>query len=351
MQLFADPLQILAGVMAFVATVWGLLRLYATKSQPSADLLHKMAIFIAAAKFFVFSSERKYAKPGTPGNPDAEEVAKTTPSKTVHIIFIRHGESDWNEVFNRGFGPSFPIRLIKALFNEFRLLTKIDSVFVDSSLSKEGYDQAVKLRAEISKYETKDEIEGKLISALKGDGQESAIVVSSNLRRAIQTIVVGLNERLTRSSERVHILPFLQEVSRNFDTFSITNPLTPPQLGVPSRYISKALAEPEELFDVSGYKGTKATDKAMSNGLKRMHLFAEWALGRKESVIIVGGHSLWFRLFFATFLPVKTDHPCTKKKMVNGGAVAFKLCKADLNGPRYFIQKDSIRILYGGFMK
>ena len=32
----------------------------------------------------------------------------------------------------------------------------------------------------------------------------------------------------------------------------------------------------------------------------------------------MGGHSLWFRLFFATFLPVKTDHPCTKKKMVNG---------------------------------
>jgi hypothetical protein len=200
----------------------------------------------------------------------------------------------------------------------------------------------------------------------------------------------------------------------------------------------------------------------------------------------VGGHSLWFRLFFATFLPIKTDHPCTKKKMVNGlkppppthphptpllppghahtrsraytrahththalarthtraacpgrdhvtiigrysmhactahallcarlavgsladqlgdvvglcigGAVAFKLCKADLNGKarqavrlitlgalvwtssipltdvkrvyrtsrrnwdavsrfgarRFFIQKDSLRILYGGFMK
>lgn len=34
---------------------------------------------------------------------------------TRRIVFVRHGESQWNEVFNKGFGPSFIVRLVKAI--------------------------------------------------------------------------------------------------------------------------------------------------------------------------------------------------------------------------------------------
>jgi hypothetical protein len=73
MQLFADPLQILAGVMAFVATVWGLLRLYATKSQPvRPQLVHIIDRFRplvdnrlrTAVKLVVFTVSRPSSQDG-----------------------------------------------------------------------------------------------------------------------------------------------------------------------------------------------------------------------------------------------------------------------------------------------
>jgi hypothetical protein len=70
----------------------------------------------------------------------------------------------------------------------------------------------------------------------------------------------------------------------------------------------------------------------------------------KEGYVIVGGHSLWFRCFFQTFLPYTFGHMCKQKKMVNGGVVAFDLLKANTkSGPKYMIDSESIVTVYGGF--
>lgn len=45
-----------------------------------------------------------YAYPRrTPPIPQVQEVS---------LIFIRHGESEWNDIFNKGFKPSFLVRLV-----------------------------------------------------------------------------------------------------------------------------------------------------------------------------------------------------------------------------------------------
>eukprot|EP00954_Amorphochlora_amoebiformis_P028099 1390068-Amorphochlora_amoeboformis.AAC.1 len=67
------------------------------------------------------------------------------------VIFIRHGESKWNEIFNDGkaitrfFKPTFFIRLFSGMFWETMDAVSGDSVFLDSPLSMEGVEQAVGL--------------------------------------------------------------------------------------------------------------------------------------------------------------------------------------------------------------
>jgi hypothetical protein len=48
--------------------------------------------------------------------------------------------------------------------------------------------------------------------------------------------------------------------------------------------------------------------------------FCQWTFERPEDTIIVGGgHSLYFREFFRTFLPKSFDHAAKNQKMVNCG--------------------------------
>lgn len=70
----------------------------------------------------------------------------------------------------------------------------------------------------------------------------------------------------------------------------------------------------------------------------------------KEEYVIAGGHSIWFRSFFKTFLPENANHIAKHKKICNGGIVTFTLLKAETKrGPKFMIEDQSIRVVYGGF--
>jgi hypothetical protein len=102
-------------------------------------------------------------------------------------------------------------------------------------------------------------------------------------------------------------------------------------------------------FDMSLHIGNKPIN---TNGLKRMNEFCDFVFSPsvKEENVIAGGHSIWFRSFFSTFLPYATIHPSKKKKMVNGGVVAFELIKATTkSGPKYMIDPETVHVVYGGF--
>lgn len=89
-----------------------------------------------------------------------------------------------------------------------------------------------------------------------------------------------------------------------------------------------------------------------TNGLKRMKEFCSYTFSPavREDHIIVGGHSLWFKYFFINFLPFNVGHVAKKKKIVNGGVVAFDLMKANTKqGTKYMIDPKSIRVIHGGF--
>lgn len=139
--------------------------------------------------------------------------------------------------------------------------------------------------------------------------------------------------------------------SRNPDTLSIT----PAHTLIQASWVDKTsqVCNFQEIFlhqvDMSLHTGNKPIN---TNGLKRMLAFCDFVFSPsvKEQYVIAGGHSIWFRSFFQTFLPYSSSHMAKKKKMVNGGVVAFELIKANTKaGPRYMIDPDTIHTVYGGF--
>ena len=99
--------------------------------------------------------------------------------------------------------------------------------------------------------------------------------------------------------------------------------------------------------DVGLHDGNKPVK---SNGLIRMMAFNKYVFEQKEDVLICGGHSIWFRSFFKTFLPYDSTHVSKTRKIVNGGTVSFTLLKSESNGESvYMVDPDSIFVVYGGF--
>ena len=62
-------------------------------------ILRKATNFFDAIMFMIFSKDSKGV--GQKKNPDPDR-AKGKPSQVKTIIFLRHGESDWNNIFNKG---------------------------------------------------------------------------------------------------------------------------------------------------------------------------------------------------------------------------------------------------------
>ncbi len=269
--------------------------------------------------------------------------------ETRQVIFIRHGESTWNDTFNKSKNPVLFIpRLLHAAVVEISfLVTQVrESWFYDSPLSRTGLRQATELRAFLQQSRSEP-----LAQTLLGRGGKS-IVVSSILRRAISTGLVGLWDRLNGTNERIQLLPCLQEISRNPDTLCITAPQAQPQPSwVDARFKDVDMSDAyRRCVDPSRHEGNKSVD---SNGLQRMMAFNSWAFQEDHGSIIAVGHSLWFRSFFREFLPRSFDHDCKSKKIANAGAVAFNLQRRILSdGSALFrIDPTSVKVVYGGFTK
>ena len=219
-------------------------------------------------------------------------------------------------------------------------------------MSPFGLEQAEELAAFL-KDRPLDGPEAEHIQILRADpGKPHSIFISSPLRRAVSTVAVGFHDRFRRRpDDKILILPALQEISRNPDTLCIT----PPHTHIQASWIEKTsnVCDFQEIFssqtDMSLFTGDKPIN---TNGLKRMLDFCEFLFSPsvKDSHIVVGGHSLWFRSFFQMFLPYSVHHVSKNKKLVNGGIVVFDLMKADTRrGPRFMIDPKTIRVVYGGF--
>jgi broad specificity phosphatase PhoE len=318
------------------------------------QILRKCSIYCDAFIFMVLSKDTKSLGPKK--NPDPDTIFKgkdKLPKKT--LIFIRHGESDWNDVFNKGINLGMITRLGKALYQEFQYFTTQHSIFIDSPLNMEGFLQA----ADLAKYvQSLDSAAGQsedvvdLLDTLRGHSSRSSVIVSSQLRRAVATTTVALWPRVHKTHEKIHILSSLQEISRNVDTYAVSPPKAIADLPFDRL---RPFCSPEEPFQHEiVYETTENFGNKTRSfyGLKRLKAFNEWIFARKEDVIIVGGHSLWFRYFFQTFLPHSIDHPSKKQKITNSGVIAFDLYYYfnEQDGEKYYrVEPTSMKTVYGGY--
>jgi hypothetical protein len=179
-------------------------------------------------------------------------------------------------------------------------------------------------------------------------------LVSSSLRRAVTTVAGGFKDRLERRpKEKVLVLPSLQEISRNPDTLS----LTPAQTPIQASWIDKGSTITDfqatymNQIDMSLHTGNKPIG---TNGLKRMREFCDVVFSssiKERYVVVGGGHSIWFRSFFRTFLPHTLDHVSKRKKIVNCGIIAFTLIKVKRKSGvcTYMVDPKTVDVVYGGF--
>lgn len=310
-------------------------------------------MYMEGSWFMIVSKDNK--KLGPKYNPCSDKLLKDGVKKTTKtIVFLRHGESDWNDIFNKGFGPSMLFRLLYGFFRETMMMISMDSVFLDSALNKDGFEQAKELNTFFEKkpLATTSEAGKEIFHAIAGVNTDiSSVIVSSNLRRSIATTTIALWSRLMRTKEQVLILSSLQEISRNVDTKALAPRAGLPDLSRIANYIEgdPSTFVPESLFDPTGNSGNKTN---FFNGVKRLNAFNEWVFKRDEDMIIVGGHSLWFKNYFQMYVPHSSVHECKSKKIVNSGLVSFVLDRwedADGKTLGYRVDPDHIHTVYGGF--
>lgn len=326
------------------------------------DVAIQNQLIIQGIAYFLFCNDKSWAKQQDP----ASYFNETNVITRKTIIFVRHGESTWNDTFNKGthrsavkFVLGFIPGLVKAIIFEFYLtflVGKLDSWFYDAPLSTLGLEQVEDLAKFLKQNpdnanSSLNEDEKKILRIMRADDNAPpSVIVSSSLRRSISTIIAAFQNRLRRTEESVLVLPSLQEISRNPDTLS----LTPARTVVTPSWLDESydLCDFGSMFssqvDMKYHIGNKPID---TNGYRRMREFCHVIFSdMNEDNIIVGGHSIWFRSFFKQFLPNHSIHMSKNKKIVNCGAVSFELCKTMGDGMEQFlIEESTIRVIYGGF--
>ncbi|GAB5363488.1 hypothetical protein AAMO2058_000887500, partial [Amorphochlora amoebiformis] len=169
-------------------------------------------------------------------------------------------------------------------------------------------------------------------------------------RRCLATTTIGLWPRLSKGKGKIHVLSCMQESSRNVDTQALSQPgsIAPLPITKATLKTSGAEFDPSAIFIATENHGNKPI---CEKGKVRLFQFAEWIFSSNSSkVVIAGGHSLYFRNFFRSFLPHKSEHPAKKAKIKNGGAVAFTFCRGKLGDQTlYLVEEKSLTPIYLGF--
>ncbi|GET93004.1 hypothetical protein, conserved [Leishmania tarentolae] len=272
----------------------------------------------------------------------------TRGKRTIRVIFIRHGQSVWNSLFN-SFNIGLPVRLAKAAARELTdfFTNPFDSCIIDSPLSSKGKREAQDLASFMRTAKTKISFD-----------PTTSVVVSSNLRRAMETALVGLSPRLTVTQERIVIDSALQEGTQNIDAQSLsteTGKIAPCKLGTITDPLKLSLVFDPYLNTgnrVAGVDVYQRMDKFITHlfggsGAANLVPAAGGSNAALKEVIVVG-HSGYFRNFFRRFLPPHSTHISKKSKMQNAAVVVFELTR-DESSNEISVDESTLKVLYKGF--
>ncbi|RNF26317.1 uncharacterized protein Tco025E_01484 [Trypanosoma conorhini] len=335
----------------FLFMVFALLIAVAIAVAPAAQALRmKLATYALAVQFMLVAND--LPKTFTGSNYMRMNAPATEGSKrAIRVVFIRHGQSVWNSLFN-SFGTTWPIRILKAMVLEamYFFLDPFESVIIDSPLSSKGSLEAEELARFIRTADGKISFD-----------TNTSLVVCSNLRRAMETALLAMRPRISSTREKIVVDSSLQEGSRNMDAQTLSTErgkLVPCKMG--------NLASPAELgafFDAHLNAGNKTSDVNVYGRMDEFvrHLFdgsqpdsylpaTFSALGNAElKEVIVVGHSSFFRCFFRRFLPPSSRHISKARKLRNCGVVAFELLRNESTNEVY-IDESTITVLHKGFL-
>ena len=257
--------------------------------------LPKLLLFARGTIFLLLSNEKK-------GMSKAPDTGKLRPAagrkgfKSKTVVFIRHGESEWNQIFNKSKVLLLPRLLLGIVREALKLPVATDSLFLDSPLSSVGVDQALEMRRAIETYQRRGAFPDDVVACLRRCSPKEVTMVCSNLRRCQQTGLIGLWPQLESSGQQLKVLASLQEMSRNVDTNALAGANALPKLPRLKTVLKGGKRSPKDALDPSECTGNKAL---FSRGITRMNAFAKHCLDQPEDVVVVGsGHSLWFKNFF-----------------------------------------------------
>jgi hypothetical protein len=183
-------------VLTLIASVAWML---SSSDSAVANVFRKARLLTIGVTHMLLSRDKKGK-----AKVDPATMVVDTSVRPKRIVFLRHGESEWNEVFNRGFGPSFLVRLTRAVVREVLMVTSRDSIFFDSPLSDTGIKQTQELirflqRAPGAPGSVVDPKVDQVIAILNGEKPDGSILTTSNLRRAIATGLIALWDRLRQT--------------------------------------------------------------------------------------------------------------------------------------------------------
>lgn len=269
--------------------------------------------------------------------------------RRIRVVFIRHGQSMWNSLFN-AFGLGWPKRVMQAIIMETLcfFLRPFDSALIDSPLSQKGKKEASELALYLKNAKDKISL----------DPRES-VIVCSNLRRAMETALIGLDMRVSETKERIVVDSSLQEGSSNIDAQSFSTEkgkLAPMKIGkitdpnMIGTYFDPCLNAGNKKLGVNVYQRMDEFVKHIFDGASSTCLRPAMSNSTNSQLteIIVVGHSGYFRNFFRRFLPDSSTHVAKKKKLQNCAAVSFML-EYDAVSGAVSVDEPTINVIYRGF--
>ncbi|EUD65790.1 hypothetical protein C922_03773 [Plasmodium inui San Antonio 1] len=166
-----------------------------------------------------------------------------------------------------------------------------------------------------------------------------SVVLCSDLRRAITTCFIALQDRFKTSDENVYLLKSLQELSRNVDSITLFNFYHKYVTPKTKNYVSD---------DVDALIKQKVKVAPQTNKRRFLDTLS-YIFSDPNNIFIIFGHSLWFLSFFRSFL--EPPHKARNHKMKNSSVVVFNISKyKDEHGEeQYQIDPDSVKVVFKGF--
>ncbi len=141
-------------------------------------------------------------------------------------------------------------------------------------------------------------------------------------------------------------------MTRNIDGLSLSGEKEIPPVSWTLRSLENKYATDWEdwlslRLDVSRKGGYKPKD---GRGDDRMRRFVRWLFTSCDAeVVIISGHSLWFRRFFQEYLARESKCEGKKSKIMNGGVVAVDFTKYELGSGLTRMVASEVTVVCGGF--